>query len=61
MEKGEEWRLQQAEGAGSTEKSAKGTGVGVNFLGANLMGFFPERRVAKVHPAKTCCQTCVWV
>lgn len=56
MEKGEEWRLQQA------EKPAKGTGVGVNLLlGANLTGFLPEGRVAKVHPAKTCCQTRVQV
>lgn len=26
--------------------------MGADFLGANLMGFLPEGRVAKVHPAK---------
>lgn len=43
----------------SSGKSGKG--VGDDFLGANLMGFLPEGRVAKVHPAKTSCLTCVQV
>lgn len=38
-----------------------GEGVGADFLGANLMGFLPEGRVAKVHPAKTSCLTRVQV
>lgn len=44
---------------GREEQSGKG--VGADFLGANLMGFLPEGRVAKVHPAQTSCLTRVQV
>lgn len=57
LQKGKEWRDNQAER--SINKSGKV--VGAAFLGANLMGFLPEGRVAKVHPAKTSCLTRVQV
>lgn len=42
-------------GAVPVARQEKGGGVGADFLGANLMGFLPEGRVAKVHPAKMSC------
>lgn len=44
---------------GREEQSGKG--MRADFLGANLMGFLPEGRVAKVHPAQTSCLTRVQV
>lgn len=35
--------------------------MGADFLGANLLEFLPEGRVAKVHPVQTCCLTRVQV
>lgn len=52
---GEGVQTTRQKGAVPVARQEKGGGVGADFLGANLMGFLPEGRVAKVHPAKMSC------